>query len=159
MNDLSIMFVGIILTALVVMLYRFRFSVRLAVDYFTKTKVGKQALLGIAVFTIAGLLLVGVTANAEPQYLRNGYFPDAKISLGIMTPMGEGSSPFCYEDGIDSRLTSEGRLDITVFRKDRFELTSFYNHNSCALTWDKTTLDSYGFALEWRFDLRTLFTR
>lgn len=160
MIDWKLAIVAIVLITLVVALHRFKFKIKAAADYFWNTKAGKQALSGIGTFVGVGIVVIVLTSMGvwgDEIALRNGFFPDATVSLGVMTPIGNEPSPFCQNEGVDNKVTSEGRFDLTMYRNHRFELGAFYNHNSCALNLDQNVLDSYGLTANWRIDLWGLF--
>lgn len=160
MIDWKLALVAIILITFTVALHRFKFNLKKATSYFWNMPAGRQAIAGIGTFVGVGVIIIVLTSPSawgDQVALRNGFFPDATISLGVMTPIGNVASPFCQNEGVDNRLTSEGRFDLTMYRNHRFELGAFYNHNSCALNLDQNVLDSYGLTANWRIDLWRLF--
>lgn len=130
--------------------------------YFS-TKEGKGILKGIVlspivigiiavVLALGGWLLSG-KAHAEgldlSSRVHGTFFNDASVFMGI--DRTRGTSPQCWEGGVDNRSTSNlgARLNVWQNPSGNVRLNAKYTHHSCALNRDRNGYDALGIELEW----------
>ena len=110
---------------------------------------GKGALEGIAASVIITAIIAGLvtlayssTAKAEVRFLE-----ETSIFAGLESTLK--TSPMCYSDGVDDKLTSNlGIRQHLVGYKD-INLNLQYTHHSCAVNRDSKAYDAFGVQVEW----------
>lgn len=100
--------------------------------------IGVPALIGILLFTFH---------NASASEIK--YFDHATVYMGLDNTLNP--SPFCSNEGINNRITSNMGFTQNLVKKDMFSFNAKYTHHSCAVNPDSdTAYDSVGIFLEWR---------
>jgi signal transduction histidine kinase len=120
-------------------------------EYFlsVETGGGKGALEGIAASVIITTIIAGLvtlvyssTSNAQVRILDS-----TTIFAGLESTFK--TSPMCYSDGVDDKLTSNlGVRQHVVGYKD-INLNLQYTHHSCAINRDSKAYDAVGVQIEW----------
>lgn len=141
---------------LAIIAYRFRGNMIAAFNYFRDTEPGRNAAVGVVIFTLALAVLGGAaifaSSKAHGQEYRAtiDYFVYTEIYGGIDVPLSQ--SVQCLNDGIDNKITSNGGVKQNIFeyRPSRYMVISGagkWTHHSCAFNSDRNTYDAPGLEL------------
>lgn len=118
---------------------------------------------GIEVFLVAAVLaaltslvvhaLTNRAEAAEPPETGSGveWFAFGEVYAGL-DYTEQKTSPACFEDGVDDRLTSNGGVRVNVMQVagGAFQLNGKYTHHSCALNSDRYLYDGFGLEATYR---------
>lgn len=142
----------LVLLAIVLTLFAFRGSVKLAFSYF-KSDEGRGVLKGIVIFMAFGIALMAFSTFAKPVYAgepEGKWFAYGEVFLGV--DHTKKLSPQCEAEGPNSYLTSNGGIRANIYQSadERFELNSKYTHHSCAFSPDREQYDALGVEVTYR---------
>ena len=124
-----------------------------AINHFKNTENGSifGIILAAIVFPIvvAGALtiaywLIGEASAEEPRYVTH-----TQIFAGVENTFK--TSPQCYSDGVNDRLTSNIGVRQHLIGYADVDLYGQYTHHSCAISRDLYGYDAYGISAVWTF--------